>query len=74
MTINVQFLMVSADRNSGRTPLGVSGLESLEQLETGWASLSLTAISVTFPVIFPPGLDWASSQHGGLKAAGLLTW
>lgn len=51
---------------------GLWNSKRLEQLGIGWASLK--AVSVTFPVIFPHGLNWASSQHGGLKAVELLTW
>lgn len=41
----------------------------------GWpASLSFHGVSGSLHVVFPRGLLWAGSQHGGHKAVSPLTW
>ena len=60
-----------------RTYLGIFDLGPLKQQETEqlgirWASFSQSCFR-DCSVTFPHGLDWASSQHAGLKGAGLPT-
>ena len=51
---------------------GLRNSKRLKQLGIRWASFSQSCFR-DFSVTFPHGLDWASSQHAGLKEAGLPT-
>ena len=51
---------------------GLWNSKRLKQLGIRWASFSQSCFR-DCSVTFPHGLDWASSQHAGLKGAGLPT-
>lgn len=66
--------MFSVDRISERTHLGVPSMGSLEQLETGWASLSLKIVSGTFHIIFLHGLIGLHHNMMALKQRTAYIW
>lgn len=45
---------------------------SLKELESGWTSLSLHAVSGLLQVVSRLGIIWASSQHHGLRELDCL--